>query len=438
MPPVTQRFYSGVDADRLFSDAATADVIVIGGGQAGPAACWALERADPTLTITLLEANAQLAGGASTASMENFRTAWVPQCIAQQTQRSLDVFRHADDTLGEGAADAINVRQRGYLWLAMDDAEAVALRASVDLLHRWGIHHARYLDADTLRREYPWLPPHVVAAKHDPQAGWLNSDALANRFARTTRHTRFALDTVAREIVVKGDRVQGVLTSRGFITAPTVVLAAGPHTRALGRTAGIDIPVVCIPRQSFLTPFRDALIPADAPVVISRRPYAHFRPEGEGLLFAWSYAWRGQEDGRPVTALTRPQWPIERLKDPRFPEATLTVLARQFRPADGTGFRDPRYLSRRIAHQIGYYVYRTGVTNAEGHVWRSERAIIDRWPDIEGLFLSTAHAGHGIMTAPAAAEILAALVVGREPALPLWRDFGLAAASVPYEEGGGL
>ncbi len=435
-----QRFYSGAEADTLFAGATalTADVVIIGGGQAGPATAWALEREDPTLRIVVLEANAQLAGGASTASLEQFRTCWTPQAIAEQVRWSAQIFLDPDTYLGEGAAQGINVRRRGYLWLAMDEAEARAQRENITLLHAWGLRHACTLDADDVRRAYSWLPERVVSAKLDPMAGWLNSDFLANRFARTTHNTRFLLDTPAQAIFADNGRVTGVRTPRGEVHAPVVVLAAGPGSRALGRTVGVDLPLVCIPRQSFSTPYRDPTIPADAPVVISRFPYAHFRPDGEGLLFAWSYHWarHPRDEQAPGYVDTIP--PVHTLKDPRFPEATLYLLAKQFGHREGQGFRDPRYLSRRIAHQIGYYVYRQPTVDEHGRIIHSERAIIDRTPGVDGLILSVAHAGHGIMTAPAAAHIAASLALDKTPRVPLWQDFGLAVKRVAYEEGGGL
>jgi len=113
-------------------------------------------------------------------------------------------------------------------------------------------------------------------------------------------------------------------------------------------------------------------------------------------------------------------------------------MGKQWGHRAGEGFRDPRYLSRRIAHQIGYYTMREPVRDEQGRTVHSERALIDRAPGIDGLFVSTAHVGHGVMTAPAAAEILAALVVGQEPSIPCWQDFGMNARIVPHEEGTGL
>ena len=59
-------------------------------------------------------------------------------------------------------------------------------------------------------------------------------------------------------------------------------------------------------------------------------------------------------------------------------------------------------------------------------------------PDPDGLVLSIAHAGHGIMTAPAAAHIAASLALGKTPRIPLWEDFGLGVEQAAHEEGAGL
>ena len=132
--------------------------------------------------------------------------------------------------------------------------------------------------------------------------------------------------------------------------------------------------------------------------------------------------------------LVDPVWPIARCKDPRFPSMVLTLLARQFGYEAGQGFAHPRYMSG-IDHRVGYYVYRANayITGADGtrHPYESQRAIIDSWPGIDGLHLSVAHVGHGIMSSPAGGEIIAAKVLGLPLSDPVFRQFGL---DVPWVE----
>ena len=64
--PVESRFLHNPDVAEM---PRTAGVVIIGGGMAGPAASWALQRAMPGIKTVLLEEGDQLANGASKASI---------------------------------------------------------------------------------------------------------------------------------------------------------------------------------------------------------------------------------------------------------------------------------------------------------------------------------------------------------------------------------
>ncbi len=145
------------------------------------------------------------------------------------------------------------------------------------------------------------------------------------------------------------------------------------------------------------------LFPEHAPMIIGSAPFPHVRPEAQtGAIFGWEYSWRSKNGQEPHDALIDPIYPVAKLKDPRFPSLALALLARQF----GEAFADPRYM-RGLSHNIGYYVSRDASSayqvSADGthQPYESERAIIDRHPDVAGLFVSVAHVGHGIMSSPA-------------------------------------
>jgi glycine/D-amino acid oxidase-like deaminating enzyme len=424
----------------------TADVVIIGGGPAGTAALWAIGRAAPGTRLVLLEKSTSLAAGSSLASLENFRTCWPTPCLAKQMTRSVAVFHHADEVLGDGVKAALAIKQQGYLYCGFTAGQVEGLKRDVAHLHRIGLPHVAFLDADEVAYRYPWLGGRVIGAKVDPIAGWLDSNALVYGYVRGARAARVLLGVEGARIAIRHGRVAGVSTPQGDIAAPNVVIAAGAGSRQVGRTAGIDLPIVLRPRQSFTTPWRHEAFPADAPLVIGARPYPHVRPEArDGAIFAWEYHWntkQHKEAGTPTRdRLLDPVWPVERLKDPRFPSATLAWLARQFGDASGQGFADGRYL-RGVSHNIGYYVYRdratTYRTDADGtrHPYDSQRALIGPWPGIEGLFLSVAHVGHGIMSSPAAGEIVAAHVLGHDLPDPVFRQFALDVPWVEYDAGG--
>ena len=435
---VMPSFPGGADIPRA------ADVIIIGGGPAGTATAWALGRAEPDLRILLLERAGQLGAGASNASLENYRTAWPAPCLMRLMTRSLEVFHTADDCIAPGVRDSLGIRQPGYLYVGFSERDAAALRADVSHLHSLGLKHIEWLNADDVARRFPWVGPKVRAAKFDPRAGWLDSHALVQAFARGTAQLQVLLDCQDIHIETRGGRVRGVRYAGGRIDAPRVVIAAGAWSRAVGRTAGVEIPVQLIPRQSFTTPWRHAEFPGDAPLLISASPFAHVRPEAQhGALFGFEYRWNSRQlfpDAPAREQLVEPVMPVSRCRDPRFPSVTLLLLARQFGHRPGEGFASPRYL-RGIDHRAGYYVYRDGSVawrEQDGHRRPvvSQRAIIDAWPDLDGLVISVAHVGHGIMSAPAAGEIAAAHVLGQPLQFPEYADFGLSVNYVEHDGGG--
>lgn len=436
------RFYSRPGTDEI---PRAADVVIIGGGPAGTAAAWAIAQRAPDTQTVVIESGVQLASGASNASLENFRTCWPTPCLAAMMRRSIDLFLNPAPHFGpEISRTALGVRWQGYVYCAFTEAGCDKFKAEVAHLHHIGLTHVEYLDAAEVAYRYPWLGPRVLGIKYDPMAGWLDSHALVHQFAANSGATRFLLDVEDVQIVVQAGRVCAVQTPYGRIDTPAVLIAAGANARRIGRTAGIEIPILVRPRQSFSTPWRHAEYPSDGPCVISAAPYPHVRPEArDGATFGWEYGWNAKtvrtnaQPGDPPDFLIDPIWPAERCKDPRFPSLTLAWLARQFGCVPGATFADARYL-RGVDHRVGYYVFRdhTAAHHPESGPYESQRAIIDRWPDIGGLYLSVAHVGHGIMSSPAAGEIAAAHMLGLPLPDPLFADFGLRAAWVEHDSGG--
>lgn len=367
-------------------------------------------------------------------------------CLAQMMKRSIDVFHRPDDFLGEGAAQALAVKEHGYLFCGFNETQAAQLQADVERLHEVGLTHIEYLDSDEVRHRFGWVGEQVFAAKYDPVAGWLDSNALIYRYVQTTQQAQIALSVAEAAICVEAGRVTGVRTPAGMIAAPKVVIAAGAGSRKLGRSAGVELPIVLRPRQSFTTGWRHSAFPEDAPMIIGSAPFPHVRTEAQdGAIFGWEYTWHNKYAGPEFgsndahDAIIDPVTPVTQLKDMRFPSITLALLACQFGDTPGQGFADTRYL-RSLSHNIGYYVYRDDSVayrdeNGTRQPYISERALIDAVPGVEGLYASVAHVGHGIMTSPAAGEILACKVLDQPLPDPVFAEFGFDVPWVAYDEG---
>lgn len=418
----------------------TADILIIGGGPAGTAAAWALARLDPTLRVLLLEQAAGLGAGASLASLECYRSCWPIASIGAQMRRSIEVFENAAEEIAPEAQ--IGLKQHGYLFCGFTPEQAQTLRHDVAILHGQGLTHIEYLEADEVQRRFPYVGRRVLAAKWDPRAGSLDSNALVHAFVRGAQGLQVHTGVQQISIRVAGGRVLGVSTAQGSVDAPRVLLAAGAGSRAIARSAGIDLPIEYIPRQSFTTGWRDPAIPEHGPMLIGNAPGVHMRPEaGSGAIFGWEYGWNSRQalPGQPLRHALDEALPLPPLKDPRFPSIVLALLARQFGHAPGTGFAHPGY-TRGLQHNIGYYVSRDAraayVTREDGtrQPYHSERAIIDAVPGVAGMVVSVAHVGHGIMSAPAAGEIAAHLLLEKGLPHPAYADFGFDVPWAEYDE----
>src|SRR5690606_5207471 len=93
-------------------------------------------------------------------------------------------------------------------------------------------------------------------------------------------------DVTVTRILTDGTGVTGVETSQGRVAAPAVVLAAGPWSRSLAASVGIDLPVLPLRRQIVVT--RPMGIPRDFPFVIDFAQSLYFHYETGGILTGMS------------------------------------------------------------------------------------------------------------------------------------------------------
>jgi 4-methylaminobutanoate oxidase (formaldehyde-forming) len=86
------------------------------------------------------------------------------------------------------------------------------------------------------------------------------------------------------DFVIRNQRVIGVKTTQGSISADVVVLAAGMWSRQLAARAGVSVPLQAAEHYYLLTEPMHG-IHGDLPVVEDPEAYAYLREEGGGLLF---------------------------------------------------------------------------------------------------------------------------------------------------------
>jgi glycine oxidase len=202
------------------------DVIVVGGGAIG-AAC-ARELAVAGRRVLVLEPGRPV-GQAWQAAAGML----APQIEADSTDRLLGLGLAAREhypplaaVLLEKTGIDVGLWREGIARVAIDTAEAVSLERKVAWQQQQG-YTAEWLQADELRRRWPWLGP-VVGALWAPQEGALDPARLvAALLADAQRLDAEVVQDRAVGIEETGGRIAGVSGAMSRYQAPNVVVAAG-------------------------------------------------------------------------------------------------------------------------------------------------------------------------------------------------------------------
>jgi sarcosine oxidase subunit beta len=359
-----------------------AEVIIVGGGISGTAAAFFLSRAG--LKPVILERLSSLAALTTAQSMEAMRAQFVePENVAMMRE-SIGFYESFAANTGLPDYD-IGLHQQGYLFLTSEPDQAEDFRRRVREQHRLGLADVQFLTGEQVRRQFPYVAGDVLAGTFRQRDGWLSAHEAAHGFARASGAPIY-LNTEVTSISAAGGRVINVMTSRGAIDSPTVVLATGPYSKRVAALAGVELPLRIV-RRHRLTIGAHPLIPQDAPMTIDQDTGAHWRPESPGAALAWAQV--HEPSGEPVD---------EVMPNPMFP----------FEVLEGVSRLCPFWL------EVAESLKRDNVFLTAGQytVTPDDKPVIGPHPDIAGLFFNLGYSGHGVMAAPGGGRLLADLVAG--------------------------
>jgi sarcosine oxidase subunit beta len=364
----------------------SADVVIVGGGCMGASVAYHLARRGVT-DVVLLEREKLLASGSTGRNAGGVRHQFSNAANIRLSIESIALLERFKDEIGY----EIDFHQDGYLFLLSTAASVETFRQNVALQRSFGID-VEWLSADEAARLAPGLSTDgVLGATFCRRDGIADPNGVTMGFAKAAQAmgTTIERDTEVTGITVDRGRVSGVDTTRGAIAAPIVVNAAGPHARAIGRMAGIDVPVDPYRRHIFIaqpaSPLRAAALPASKIMVIDFETTFYFHREGAGLLFGMS------DPGEPSTFDTTVRWDF-------LAQATDIAMMRVPALADAS-----------ISHAWAGLYEMTPDANP----------IIGPARDVPGFFLINGFSGHGFQHSPAGGRILADLIVGENPAMDL-------------------
>jgi sarcosine oxidase subunit beta len=230
------------------------DVIIIGGGVHGMATAYELAKRG-VKNVAVLE-KSYIGSGASgrntTIIRANYRT---PEGTAFYRE-SVKLYEHLAQELDYN----LLFSQLGHLTLAHSD------RAVITMVERTEVNRLLGVDSRVISpAEIATLCPElnlssdvtypVQAALYHPPGAVIRHDAVVWGYARAA--DRLGVDihpsTEVTGLLMDGDRVTGVRTSHGDVSAPVVVACVAGWSTEVARMAGVELPITTHPLQAFVT-----------------------------------------------------------------------------------------------------------------------------------------------------------------------------------------
>ena len=227
-----------------------AEITIVGGGAIGAAAAYFLAR-DGRRDVQLLErrglceaTSSQAAGFVGQARPTAER--------ARLTMAAAEIYR----TFERDTGYTMDYKECGAVRLALSETSVRELQQIADTAAVTGLP-VEFLSPARLREIYPVLERtgSVKAALWSPTDGYLQPNSLVSAYVQAARDlgVTIATQSAVTGIEVANGTVRSVATEGGSYRTEQVIIAAGPWSSALARLAGLELPIVPVLHEYFVT-----------------------------------------------------------------------------------------------------------------------------------------------------------------------------------------
>lgn len=358
----------------------SAGVVIVGGGVIGLVVARALALRGCNDVIIIERGSLGAEASSAAAGM------LAPQAEADQDDdffqlacRSRDMYPAFAAALLEETGVDIELETTGTLYLAFTDADTAGLRKRFDWQTRAGLN-LQMLDGDDARLLEPAISENVCAALKFPFDMQVENRRLISALTASTEKlgVRLVTGTTASALQTSYRGVEGVETSRGLVSARSVVIASGAWTSSLRLTARA---LSCKTLPNFqIEPVRGQMLCFEAVPPIARHviysPRGYLVPRRDGRLLAGSTTELVGFDRRVTAAGVSSILSAALEISPRIAELQRTASWAGLRPRAADGL-----------------------------------PVLGRYAEIDGLFYATGHYRNGILLAPITGELIAGAIV---------------------------
>jgi glycine/D-amino acid oxidase-like deaminating enzyme len=232
------------------SDLHDAEIVIIGAGAVGCGVAYSLARAGKTDILLIERADdvaqvttSQGAGlcGQVRSSVERIHLAMHSVATFRELQQDPDVRPDWNEV--------------GSLRIALGDRRAAEFRELEALCQKAGLEAGLISLDEAMRRWPPMDFTDVRAVLWCPSDGCMAPYAVTKSYEHQCRKmgVRFATSCAVDEIICKNGRVDAVGTDQGRVECRTVINAAGAHAYHIARLVGLELPIVPVRHEYFVT-----------------------------------------------------------------------------------------------------------------------------------------------------------------------------------------
>ncbi len=369
------------------------DVVVIGGGIVGCSCAYYLAHAG--VKVHLLEKR-DIGAGASRAGMMHIVT-W------EEPEIHLELARHSKrlyEALSEELPIDIHFRKTGSLAIVEKPESLETFSQTIRRLGEQGVE-CQLMDTAELLKLEPHIAPDVAGGACFSGDAMVNPLYATQALARQAQAFGATIETAAEatgfEFTANKNAITAVVTQRGRIPTCNAVIAAGAWSSAVGRLAGLKIPIE--PRKGTLVV--TAPIPDDVfhTKIILAAGYMESLHATSGSGVAVAANLQQARNGNLVLGSSRQFVGFDEAVDPAV-VAQIMQRCLRFFPVLGR--------VRALRAWTGFRPYTPDLL-----------PIISPVASLAGMFIAAGHEGIGITEAPITGKLISQLVTGEAPILAL-------------------
>ncbi len=354
------------------------DVIVVGAGSVGVPVAMSL--AEMGVKTLVLDKNPSPGQGENKKAIGGIRATHSDPGKILTCLMSLEVF----STWEKKHGDSIEWLKGGYTFPVYRESEEKALKSILPTQRKYGLH-IDFVSPEKIQDVIPGINMEGLrGGTFSPDDGSASPLRAVNAFYRRAKSLGavFLFKESVEQIVAREGKVHGVKAKSGTYSAPVVVDAAGPSSKAVCETAGVHIPVTPDSHEAAIT---EPVKPFFTTMVVDLRP----GPDSKNYYFYQNSL------GQIVFCIT-PE-PLIVGSDRRETSAFLTqVGARMVRLL-------PRLKNLRVRRMWrGLYPMTPDGSPLVG--WNTQ---------VQGLLHATGMCGQGFMLGPGVGQVVARMITGK-------------------------